>query len=295
MRIAVTGNYGQVVSSLLERGRVAGHEVVAIGRPELNLADPAGVRDALAAAKPEVIVSAAAHTAVDRAESEADVAFAVNAAGAGAVAAAANALGVPVIHLSTDYVFDGTSPAPYDESAATCPTGVYGSSKLAGEQAVAEACSNSAILRVAWVYSPFGNNFVKTMLRLAGDREELGVVADQVGNPTSALDIADGVLRVAENLVESDDPERRGLFHMTGRGDAAWADFAEAIFAASAARGGPSARVRRITTAEYPTPAARPQNSRLDCSRIQRVHGVALPDWRASLDAVVERLLAPSN
>ena len=151
------------------------------------------------------------------------------------------------------------------------------------------------MLRVAWVYSPFGGNFVKTMLRLAPDRDELGVVSDQVGNPTSALAIADGILQVATNMVSTSSPELRGIFHMTALGEASWADFAEAIFAASAARGGPSASVRHIGTADYPTPATRPANSRLDCSRIAKTHGVTLPDWRASLDEVMDRLQPAVN
>lgn len=291
LRIAVTGKAGQVVTALVERAAAAGHQVIALGRPELDLADPASIMRALEAATPDVVISTAAYTAVDKAEGERDLAHAVNAAGAGAVARAARALGVPLVHVSTDYVFDGMLDRPYVESDPVGPTGVYGASKLAGEQAVlAEHGDNSAVLRVAWVYSPFGGNFVKTMLRLAGDRDEIAVVADQRGNPTSALDIADGILMVAANLVASDDPDLRGVFHMTAGGEASWADFAQGIFAASAAQGGPSARVRPITTAEYPTPATRPANSRLDCTRIARIHGVALPDWRGSLDAVVARL-----
>lgn len=291
MRIAVTGKTGQVVTSLIERGEVAGHEVIALGRPELDLADPASVTRVLEAAAPEVIVSAAAYTAVDKAESESDLAHVVNGAGAGAVAEAAKALGVPLIHISTDYVFEGTLDRPYVESDPTGPTGVYGASKLAGERAVLAAYGdNSAVLRVAWVYSPFGANFVKTMLRLAGDRDEVSVVADQLGNPTSALEIADGILRVATNMVADSYPDMRGVFHMTASGEASWTDFAEGIFAASAARGGPSARVKRIATADYPTPAKRPANSRLDCSLIAKVHGVVLPDWRQSLDSVIARL-----
>jgi dTDP-4-dehydrorhamnose reductase len=290
MKIAVTGTAGQVVTSLIERGAAA-HEVVAIGRPDLDLANSPSVIRALEAAAPDAIVSAAAYTAVDKAETESDLAHAVNGAGAGAVAQAARTLGVPFIHISTDYVFDGTLDRPYRESDATGPTGVYGASKLAGEQAVLQTHGgNSAILRVAWVYSPFGGNFVKTMLRLAGDRDEVSVVADQVGNPTSALDIADGILKVASNLVSDSDPSLRGLFHMTAQGEGSWADFAEAIFAASAARGGPSATVRRIGTADYPTPAKRPTNSRLDCGHIAQVHGLTLPDWRVSLDVVMDRL-----
>ena len=295
MRIAVTGTAGQVVTSLIERGTVAGHEIIAIGRPDLDLADPASVVRALEAAGPDAIVSAAAYTAVDKAETESDLAYAVNGAGPGAVAQAAKALGVPLIHISTDYVFDGTLDRPYVESDPTGPTGVYGASKLAGEQAVLDGHDNSAVLRVAWVYSPFGSNFVKTMLRLAADRAELGVVGDQVGNPTSALAIADGIIQVATNMVSDSSPERRGVFHMTAPGEASWADFAQAIFAASAARGGPSASVRSIGTADYPTPATRPANSRLDCGQIARVHGVQLPDWHTSLDDVMDRLQPTTN
>ncbi|MFZ2982191.1 MAG: dTDP-4-dehydrorhamnose reductase [Sphingobium sp.] len=296
MRIAVTGQVGQVVTSLAERGAAAGHEVIAIGRPQLDLADPKSVMHALEAAAPDAIVSAAAYTAVDKAEGERDLAHTVNRAGAGAVAQAAKTLGVPLVHVSTDYVFDGALDRPYVESDATGPTGVYGVSKLAGEQAVLAAHGdNSAIVRVAWVYSPYGANFVKTMLRLAGDRDEVSVVADQVGNPTSGLEIADGILMVATNLVADSNPALRGVFHMTAQGEASWADFAEAIFAASAARGGPSALVRRIGTVDYPTPATRPANSRLDCGLIARVHGVALPNWHGSLDTVIARLIADAN
>jgi dTDP-4-dehydrorhamnose reductase len=280
-----------VVLSLLERGSAAGHELVAIGRPELDLAEPATIAPALAQASPDVIVSAAAYTAVDKAESESDLAYAVNARGAAAVAWAASSLGVPLVHISTDYVFDGLADRPYLETDETRPTGVYGASKLAGEAAVLSAHRNSTVLRVAWVYSPFGANFVRTMLRLAADRDEIGVVADQLGNPTSALAIADGILRVAENLVRDGDPKLRGIFHMTAQGEATWADFAQAIFVTSRGLHGPYAQVKRISTSAYPTPAARPANSRLDCQLIERIHRVALPEWRQSLDVVVGRLL----
>ena len=292
MRIVVTGRDGQVARSIAERGAGAGHEIVLLGRPELDLSgDAEAISQALAGAGPEAIVSAAAYTAVDKAESDAVQAFRVNAAGAGAVASAAAELAVPLVHLSTDYVFDGTKAAPYVEHDATGPTGVYGASKLAGEQAVLEANANSAILRTAWVYSPFGANFVKTMLRLAGDRDEVAVVGDQRGNPTSALDIADGILAVAANLASRDDPGLRGIFHMSGEGEASWAEFAQEIFAESAQAGGPSARVRPIGTADYPTPARRPANSRLDCTRLSQAHGVRLPDWRSSTRDVVQRLV----
>lgn len=294
MRIAVTGKAGQIVTALLERGIAAGHEVIALGRPELNLVDPTSVARTLEAASPDVVVSAAAYTAVDKAESESDLAHIVNGEGAGAVARAACVLGVPVVHVSTDYVFDGTLDRPYRETDPTGPIGVYGASKLAGERAVLAECANAAVLRVAWVYSPFSGNFVKTMLRLAEDRDEVAVVADQLGNPTSALDIADGILLVAANLVRSDDTALRGIFHMTARGESSWAEFAQGIFAASAAQGGPFASVKAITTADYPTPAARPANTRLDCNLIERIHGVVLPDWHSSLEIVITRL-RPAN
>ncbi len=290
MKIVVTGTAGQIVTSLIERGTAAGHKVIAIGRPDLDLANPASIVRALEATAPDVVVSAAAYTAVDKAETEIELAFAVNGAGAGVVAQATKALGVPLIHISTDYVFDGTLGRPYLESDPTGPTSVYGASKLAGEQIVLDTHDNSAVLRVAWVYSPFGGNFVKTMLRLAGDRDELGVVGDQVGNPTSALALADGILQVATNLVSDNSQKLRGIFHITAQGEGNWADFAQAIFTASAARGGPTASVRPIDTADYPTPATRPANSRLDCALIARVHGVTLPDWRTSLDEVMDRL-----
>lgn len=292
MRIAVTGREGQVVRSLIERSGLTDVEILSLGRPQLDLAGP---RDAIVKAieqsDPDVIISAAAYTQVDKAESEPELAFAVNRDGPQAVAEAARSLGVPLVHVSTDYVFDGAKPDAYDEQDETGPTGVYGASKLAGEQAVLSIWDNSAVLRTAWVYSPFGNNFVKTMLRLASARDEVSVVADQRGNPTSALDIAEGLLRVAANLAGGHDPTQRGIFHMTAAGDASWADFAEAIFATSAEAGGPSAAVKRITTAEYPTQARRPANSRLNSDKLERVHGVRLPEWHSSLKDVVKRLL----
>ncbi len=293
MRIAVTGREGQVARALAEAGPARGTTIVLVGRPALDLADPSGVLPALREARPDVVVNAAAYTAVDKAESEPDLAMAVNGRGAGAVAEAAKALGVPVIQISTDYVFDGTADRPYREDDATGPMGVYGASKLAGETAVAAANPRHAILRTAWVYAPFGANFVRTMLRLAGTRDEVGVVADQHGCPTAALDIADAVIDVARRLAAApDDGSLTGMFHLAGQGEAVWADVAEAVFAASSARGGPQARVRRITTADYPTPARRPANSRLDGAKLTRIYGLTLPAWQDSVTACVHRLLA---
>jgi dTDP-4-dehydrorhamnose reductase len=238
------------------------------------------------------VVNAAAFTAVDLAESQEEEALLVNGRAAGAVAQAADALGVPVIQISTDYVFDGALERPYREDDATGPISAYGRSKLAGEQAVVAATANHAILRTAWVYSPFGKNFVRTMLRLAETRDEVGVVADQAGNPTNALDIADAILAVAANLfARPNDAPLRGIFHMTAQGEAVWADVAEAIFAERAAAGHAPITVKRIATSDYPTPARRPANSRLDSSKLAASHGVTLPEWRYSLRICVRRLI----
>lgn len=291
LRIAVTGWTGQVVQAMLERVPV-GVEVIALRRPELDLADHPTIAPALRAARPDVIVNAAAYTAVDQAESEPDLAMRVNGGAAGEAARAAALLGVPIVQLSTDYVFDGKLDRPYREDDATGPISAYGASKLAGENAVAAATANHAILRTAWIYSPFGKNFVKTMLRLAETRDEIGVVADQWGCPTNALDIADAVFAVARNLVSQPlDVALRGVFHMSAGGEAVWADVAEAIFAERERLGGPPVRVKRIATADYPTPAQRPANSRLNCSKFIARHGIALPVWRPSLATCVERLL----
>jgi len=292
VRIIVIGREGQVARALAERAPAHGAKAVLLGRPKLDLADPSGIEDILLDTGGDLIVNSAAYTAVDQAESEPELAEAINGIGAGAVAGAAATMNVPVIQISTDYVFDGAAGRPYREEDETRPLGVYGSSKLLGEQAVADATGNHAILRTAWIYSPFGKNFVRTMLRLAADRDEIGVVADQVGSPTSALDIADGVLAVGKNLVEKpQDSALRGIFHMAGEGFASWADFAQEIFAASARLGGPGARVRPIATADYPTPAKRPANSRLDCGKLASIHGVALPPWQTSLEACIRRLV----
>ncbi|MDR9774979.1 dTDP-4-dehydrorhamnose reductase [Rhizobium hidalgonense] len=291
MHIVVTGKQGQVVQSLLRRGAETGVEISAVGRPEMDLADPASIAAAFSALRPDVIVSAAAYTAVDKAESEAELAFSVNATGAGAVAGAAARIGVPVIHISTDYVFGGDKASAYSEEDVTAPISVYGRSKLAGETAVAAANPNHVILRTAWVYSSFGTNFLKTMLRLSETRDHLRVVADQTGCPTSALDIADAILAIAARVVADPAPSLRGTFHLTGSGEASWADFAEEIFAELSKSGGRKVAVERIPTADYPTPAKRPANSRLNGDKLARTYGIRLPEWRQSMMIIMQDLL----
>lgn len=289
MRLAVTGKNGQVVNALQALAS-AELEIVALGRPELDLAQSETVLKALREVKPDAVVSAAAYTAVDKAESEPEIAFAVNRDGARAVAQAASELGIPVIHLSTDYVFDGTKATPYVESDATGPTSIYGRSKLEGEQAVSKATGNYAILRTAWVYSEYGNNFVKTMLRLSESRDEINVVADQFGCPTSANDIAAAIVTIARKLVADSSSRLRGVFHLTGTGETSWANFAKRIFAFAEEHGGKLMIVNDITTAQYPTPAKRPANSRLDCTKLEEVYGIKLPSWQTSTRAVVTAL-----
>lgn len=293
MRILVTGREGQVVSCLVEAAASQpGIDVLPLGRPQLDLAKPATITAAIVAAAPDLVVSAAAYTAVDLAEDERDLAFAINAEGAGAVAAAAAQLGVPVIHLSTDYVFSGDLDRAYVESDATGPTGAYGASKLAGETAVAAANPRHLILRTAWVYSAYGKNFLKTMMRLAETREELSVVADQWGNPTSAHDIADGILHIAPYLESHPAFDGWGIYHLAGAGETNWSGFAGHILTTSGRQGGPTARVRDIATVDYPTKARRPANSRLDTTRLRSTFGWSCRFWGEATDEVVGRILA---
>jgi dTDP-4-dehydrorhamnose reductase len=290
MRIVVTGREGQVVRSLIERtSSDPSLEVVALGRPELDLTDPASITSAIVAARPDIVVSAAAYTAVDQAEDEPDLAFLINEKGAGAVAHAARLAGAPVIHLSTDYVFSGETDEPYSEASETGPRSVYGASKLAGEAAVREANPDHLILRTAWVYSPFAKNFVKTMLKLAETRDQLNVVDDQHGNPTSALDIADAILAIIGRWTMRGN-RSKDVYHFAGAGEATWCSFARHIFRTSRELGGPFAEAAAITTSQYPTKANRPKNSRLDCSRFASDLGHRPREWQASTEAVVRRL-----
>jgi dTDP-4-dehydrorhamnose reductase len=290
MRIVVTGLKGQVVQSLKERAGPDGAvTVIAIGRPDLDLAIPDTIATALERARPDIVVNAAAYTAVDRAESEAELALTINRDGAAATAHAAASLDVPFIQISTDYVFSGEKPMPYVETDEARPLGIYGRSKLAGEVAVTREHPAAIILRTGWVYSTYGTNFVKTMLRLAGERERLRVVDDQIGNPTSALDIADGIIRVAHRMCRG--PRLRGIYHMSGTGEATWCGLARHVFAVSRRLGGPSVPVEPISTADYPTPARRPRNSRLDSTRLSLALSEALPDWQDSVERCVSSLI----
>lgn len=289
--ILVIGRSGQLARSLAERGAARGLELRFAARPDLDLARPETLRRAVAESGAAIVVNAAAHTAVDQAEDEPEAAHALNAVAPGVLAEAAREQGARLIHVSTDYVFDGSGERPWREEDPTGPSSVYGRTKLAGEAAVRAALPDHVILRTAWVYSPFGRNFVRTMLSLAGTRDALTVVGDQVGNPTSALDIADGIL-AAVAAWETEPARGTGeTYHLAGTGSASWADFAREIFALSRARGGPFAEVRDIASADWPAKAPRPLNSRLASDKFAAAFGYRAPDWRASLAPVVERLL----
>jgi dTDP-4-dehydrorhamnose reductase len=291
MRILVTGREGQLARSLAGSGAgLPGILVETVGRPGLDLERPETIEAAIAAAAPDLVVNAAAYTAVDQAEDEPERAFRINGAAAGEVAAAARRAGARVIQVSTDYVFDGTGDGAYAETAPTRPLGVYGRSKLEGERQAAEANPDHVVLRTAWVYSAHGRNFVRTMLGAAAVRDELNVVADQVGNPTASDDLADAILAMAAAWRDRPRLGLGNIYHLAGTGETSWFGFAEHIMAEARRLGLPSARARPIRTEEWPTRAARPKNSRLDCGRFESDFGFRAPHWRDSSTKAIESL-----
>ncbi|MFD2173110.1 dTDP-4-dehydrorhamnose reductase [Rhodobacter lacus] len=276
----VFGKTGQVATELQALAPGARY----LGRDEADLMTPEACAAAIRAARPEAVINAAAWTAVDKAEAEENAATMVNGAAPAAMAAACAALDVPFVHISTDYVFDGAGETPFPVTQPTAPLGAYGRSKLAGEEGVRAAGGCHAILRTSWVVSAHGTNFVKTMLRLSDTRAKLTVVADQVGGPTPARAIAEACLEIARQLCA--DSSKTGTYHFSGAPDVSWADFAREIFA----QAGRATVVENIPASAYPTPARRPANSRLDCSRTQEVFGLARPDWKAGLSEILKCL-----
>ena len=283
MRVLVFGQTGQVATELA-RQATADIAMTCLGRDRADLSDPAACAAAVAASDADVVINAAAYTAVDKAESEEELATAINGAAPGAMAAACAARGIPFLHVSTDYVFDGSGTQPWQPDDATGPLGAYGRSKLAGEQAVRAAGGAHAIMRTSWVFSAHGANFVKTMLRLGAEREKLTIVADQIGGPTAAGDIAAALLGMARAFHAGQGTT--GTYHFSGVPDVSWADFAREIFA----QAGLTCTVEDIPTSAYPTPARRPGNSRMDCTGLTRDFGIKRPDWRASLASVMSDL-----
>jgi dTDP-4-dehydrorhamnose reductase len=285
LRILISGQHGQVSQALQTSLQDLG-ELIVLGRDRLDLSQPESIRDVVRVIKPDLIINAAAHTAVDQAESESELAFAINATSPGVFAEEAAALGIPFIHYSTDYVFDGSKDGLWDEADTPNPLGVYGSSKLAGEQAIKKAGGQYLILRTSWVYSLTGRNFLLTMQRLLQEREKLTIVGDQIGAPTWAGSIAQSTRELIERWHDGK-PGAWGVYHLTASGETSWFGFAQAIGQELIKAGKPCATLEPIPSSAYPTPAKRPLNSRLDCSRLHREWGVSQPGWH---DAMLECL-----
>ncbi len=283
MKVLVFGRTGQLATELVRRAP-QGWALTRLGREAADLEDPEACARAIAESDAGLVINAAAYTAVDRAEEEEDRAHVINAAAPAAMARAAAARGVPFLHVSTDYVFDGAGDRPWRPDDAPAPLGAYGRTKLAGERGVAAAGGAHLILRTSWVFSAHGSNFVKTMLRVGPERGALRVVEDQIGGPTAAGDIADALLTVAAAF--ADGRGTSGIYHVAGQPFVSWADFAREIFA----RAGLDVAVESIPSSEYPTPAPRPRNSRLDGAALMADYGVAPPDWRAALDDVLTEI-----
>jgi dTDP-4-dehydrorhamnose reductase len=293
MRLLIAGWQGQLARALVELAPGAADiDALAIGRPALDICEAATITRAMTDFRPDVIINTAAYTAVDKAESEPDAAFALNRDGARMLAEAAAKRGAAIIHVSTDYVFDGAKPSPYVEDDPTAPLNVYGRSKLEGERAVAAANPRHVIVRTSWVHSATGANFVKSMLRLAGERPKLSVVDDQIGSPTYAPHLAEAVLGIARQIAKAPADNVWGVYHAAGTGTVTWCGLAREALRVSSSLGGPSVPIEAIPTSSYPTPARRPMNSRLDCSKLERVFGIELPAWETGVADGVKRLLA---
>ena len=287
--ILVTGGSGQLATALARR---AADRVHVVGRPDFDFDRPETLDRCLQETMPSLVINAAAWTAVDLAESEQAAAARANTEGPAHLARLCQAASIPLIHVSTDYVFDGGKGSPYVESDPTSPTGVYGRTKLAGEFAVAASCSKAVIARTSWVYAATGKNFVRTMLAAAERNPVLKVVGDQQGCPTAAADLADALLEVAVQLQMDWRAEFAGVFHVAGTGSTSWHGLAAATFQAASRHGRVAPELRAITTAEWPTPARRPADSRLNCDRLASVFGIVLPSWQRSLDDVVDAIVS---
>ncbi len=281
MKILITGRNGQLAQALLQRLAGLG-QVHVLGREQLDLAEPERIRQVVRELSPDLLVNAAAYTAVDQAENEPALAFAINATAPGVLAEEAARLGVPLLHYSTDYVFDGSKATPYTEDDAPNPLSVYGRSKLAGEQAIHAVGGAHLTLRTSWVYSLHGRNFLLTMQRLLQEKPQLRVVADQIGAPTWAGSLAASTLALIQRW-QAGQAGAWGTYHMTAQGQTSWFGFAQAIGEHLKAQGRPCAQLLPIPSSEYPTPAQRPLNSRLDCSRLRQQWQVEQPDWRQAL------------
>ncbi len=287
--ILVIGASGQLARALARQGAVADHPIVCRGRPQLDLADPASLQRILDEQAPIAVINAAAYTAVDKAEEDPEASFAANASGPETLAALCEQRGVPLIHVSTDYVFDGTRHNPYVETDAVAPLSVYGASKAEGEAAVRRACARHVIVRTSWLYSMEGSNFLTTMLRLGGTRDELGIVDDQHGTPTWAHDVAAAICATARDLVVDRREDAWGTYHLAGAGETTWFGFASEIFRLAGARGLKVPRLKPIAAKDYNAAARRPAYSVLDTRKIQSAFAISLPSWKEKSRAVLRR------
>ncbi|GGP00255.1 dTDP-4-dehydrorhamnose reductase [Stakelama pacifica] len=288
--ILVTGANGQLGTELQRRQWPDDIEIVAVDLAELDLTDTDAIAAMVASRPFAAVINGAAYTAVDKAESDLVTAWAVNALAPAAFGKACAEAGIPLVQVSTDYVFDGSKTGAWEVNDPVAPLGVYGASKLGGELAVRTSGARHVIVRTAWVVSAHGNNFVKTMLRVGADRDTLNVVADQHGSPTSAADLAETLKTIVLRLIR-DDTAPTGTFHFSNAGATSWAEFAAEIFRQSEQRGGPSARVEPIPTSEYPTPARRPANSLLSHDAIRAAYGIEPRDWREALSDILDELM----
>ncbi len=290
LKALITGGTGQVGTELIRRGDCCHFDIIAPNRAEINLLNEGDVYSQLNSIRPNIVVNSAAFTAVDAAETECDMAFKVNRDAVRIMANSCNLLSIPLIHISTDYVFDGTKTGSYKETDPICPIGVYGRSKEAGEAIVRELLEKHIILRTSWVYAAHGNNFVKTMLKIGRERQNLNVVNDQFGAPTFAGDIADAILFIAKKVLEHDALEFWGTYHYTAKGRTTWKDFAEVIFEMASTRIPNKPYVEGIPSSQYPTAAKRPANSVLNCAKVDSKLGPPRRHWREGLDEVLDEL-----
>lgn len=295
MKLLVIGSNGQLGWELGKKGKEQGHATIGVDLPDFNITDQTQVVQKVEQVKPQLVVNASAYTAVDKAESEPEIAYAVNEKGPRHLAKICATHDIPMIHISTDYVFNGKKQTPYVETDPVDPTGVYGKSKASGEDAVREALASHIIIRTAWLYGTHGNNFVKTMIRLGKERESIQVVADQYGCPTYAADLADAILSIARQLSKGVN-DKWGTYHFCGSGSTTWHGFAEEIFEVSKDKIPLMVRkAEPISTEDYPTPAQRPANSILNCRKIEQTFGITPQPWERSLQQMLVKWLGSEN
>lgn len=287
MKVLVTAAQGQVGHALMSLAQDSPVDVISLTRTQLDITDPTSIQTSIEQIKPDVLVNAAAYTAVDKAESDQPAAYRVNETGPENLARACKQADIPLIHISTDYVYSGEQTQPYTECDPSGPLNVYGASKLAGDKAIASILDEYIILRTSWVFGQHGNNFVKTMLRLGKERDELSIIDDQHGGPTAAEDIAETILKLCDSIQAG--KAAWGLYHYSGQPAASWYGFASAIFDRAKSMGFDlGVKLKAITTQDYPTPAKRPKSTILDCNKIKKRYNIDQPDWHERLDAIIQ-------